>query len=210
MANDVTHDIFHSHNVKDSIFVLTSLGIFMIYTESIGTNLYMNEQKEEGVKENPNNTIWNLTTRVLSNEEYQVLCYGLNHGLATYQKQNDILASVETVWDQINKKNICKETQNHIERAKNSLRALAFSFIDLDNYEVFKNKRKLAAIKNLRKKLVILKPDKGNRIALIGTNEFYIMVENLFSDKSKFKEIHDDPTPARLSSIQRYLKNSTT
>ena len=33
-------------------------------------NLYMNTQKEEGVKENPNSTIWNLTTRVLSNEEY--------------------------------------------------------------------------------------------------------------------------------------------
>ena len=29
-------------------------------------NLYMNKQKEEGVKENPNNTNWNLTTRVLS------------------------------------------------------------------------------------------------------------------------------------------------
>ena len=82
-------------------------------------NLYRNKQKEEGVKENLNNTIWNLTTRVLSNEEYQVLRYGLNHALATYQKQNDILTSVKSVWDQINKKNICKETQNHKERAKN-------------------------------------------------------------------------------------------
>ena len=87
-------------------------------------NLYTNNQKEEGVKENPDNTIWNLITRVLSNEEYQVLCYGLNHGLATYHKQNDILTSVESVWDQINRKNICKETQNHIERAKNSLELL--------------------------------------------------------------------------------------
>ena len=78
-------------------------------------NLYMNKQKEEGVKENPNNTIWNLTTRVLSIEKYQVLRYGLNHGLTTYQKQNNILTSVESVWDQINKKNICKETKNHID-----------------------------------------------------------------------------------------------
>ena len=71
-------------------------------------NLYTNKQKEEGVKENSNNTTWNLTTRVLSNEEYRVLRNRLNHELATYQKQNDILASVESVWDQINKKNICK------------------------------------------------------------------------------------------------------
>ena len=82
----------------------------------------MNKQKEEGVKENnPNNTIWNLITRVLSNEDYQVLRYGLNHELATFQKQNNILASVESVWDQINKKNICKETQNHTERELRTL-----------------------------------------------------------------------------------------
>ena len=52
----------------------------------------------------------------------------------------------------------------------------------------------------------IWKPDKGNRIELIGTNDYYTAVENLFSDKSKFKEIYNNPTPARLSSIQRYLK----
>ena len=38
------------------------------------------KQQEDGVKENPNNTIWNLTSRTLSNDEYQVLRYGLNHG----------------------------------------------------------------------------------------------------------------------------------
>ena len=99
---------------------------------------------------------------------------------------------------------IRKDSQYHIERAKNPLRALAFSLIDLDNYQVFKDKKKLEVIKNLRKELVILKPDKGNGIVLSGTNDYYATVENLFSDKSKFKEIHDDPTPARLLSIQRY------
>ena len=83
-----------------------------------------------------------------------------------------------------------------------------FSLIDLDNYQVFKDKKKLEVIKNLRKELVILKPDKGNGIVLIGTNDYHTTVENLFSDKSKFKEIHDNPTSARLLSIQRYLKKS--
>ena len=40
---------------------------------------------------------------------------------------------------------------------------------------------------------------------LIGINDYYAAVENLFSDKSKLKEIFHEPTPARLSSIQRYL-----
>ena len=127
------------------------------------------------------------------NEEYQVLRYNLNHGLAAYQKQSDILASLESVWHQINKKNICKETLNHIERAKNSLRALAFSLIDVDNCQVFQDKKELEIIKNIRKELVILKPDKGNEVVFIGTNDYYTAVENLFSDKNKFKEIHVNP-----------------
>ena len=107
--------------------------------------------------------------------------------------------------DQIDKKNICKETQNYIEIARNLRRALAFSLIDLDNCQVFRDKEKLEIIKNLREKLVILKPDKGNEVVLVRTIDYYSAVENLFLDKSKFK-IHDDPTPARLSSLQRYLK----
>ena len=68
----------------------------------------MNKQKER-VKVNPNKIIWNLTARLSFNGEYQVLCYGLNHELATYQKQNDILAFVEFVSDQINKNNNWKQ-----------------------------------------------------------------------------------------------------
>ena len=41
---------------------------------------------------------------------------------------------------------------------------------------------------------------------MIGTDDYYTAVENLFSDKSKSKKIYDDPKPARLSSIQKYLK----
>ena len=48
-----------------------------------------------------------------------------------------------------------------MERAKNSLRALAFNLIDLDNNQIFKDKKKINIIKNLRKDFVLLKPDKG-------------------------------------------------
>ena len=160
--------------------------------------LYMNKLKEEGVNENSNNTIQNLTTRVLSNEEYQLLRYDLNHGLATYQKANNIFVFVESAWDQINKKSICKETQNHKGKTENSLRPIALSLIDLDNCQVFKDKKKLEIIRNLRKELVILKPGKENGVVLIRTNDCYATVKNLLSDKSKFKEIHDEPTPAHL------------
>ena len=58
---------------------------------------------------------------------------------------------------------------------------------------MFQDKKELEIIKNIRKKLVILKPDKGNEVVFIGTNDYYTAVENLFSDKNKFKEIHVNP-----------------
>ena len=120
--------------------------------------------------------------------------------------ESDILASAESVWDQISRNNICKESHYHVERAKNSLRALAFNLIDFDNNQVYKDKKKLEIIKNLRKELVILKPDKGNGVVLLRTIDYYNAIENLFSDPSKFKQIYNDPTPTRLTSLQRYLK----
>ena len=80
-----------------------------------------------------------------------------------------------------------------MERAKNLLRALAFNLIDLDNNQIFKNKKKIN-IKSLHKDFVLLKPDKGNGIVLIKALEYYSSLDKLFSDKSKFKQIVEDPT----------------
>ena len=79
------------------------------------------KQEEDGLKENPNNVIWNLTSGILSNEEHQVLRCGFNHGIATNLKESDILTSAESVWDQISRNNICKESHYCVERANNSL-----------------------------------------------------------------------------------------
>ena len=38
---------------------------------------------ENGIQSNPNNVVWNLALSNLANEEYDVLSYSLNHGLAT-------------------------------------------------------------------------------------------------------------------------------
>ena len=139
----------------------------------------------------------------MKNEECKILRYGLNHGIATNLKESDILASAESVWDQISRNNICKESHYHVEGAKNSLRALAFNLINFDNNQVGKGKKKLEIIKNLRKESAILKPDKGNGVVLVRTIDYCNAVENLFSDPSKYKQICNDPTPTRLTSLQR-------
>ena len=105
----------------------------------------------------------------MKNEECKILRYGLNHGIATNLKESDILASAESVWDQISRNNICKESHYHVERAKNSLQASAFNLIGFGNNQVYKDKRKLEIIKNLWKELVMLKPDERNGVVLVPT-----------------------------------------
>ena len=50
---------------------------------------------------------------------------------------------------------------------------MEFNLIDLDKNETLKDKKKITIIKNLRKKSVILKPDKGNTVVLIKTSKYY-------------------------------------
>ena len=72
----------------------------------------------------------------------------------------------------------------------------------MENQKVFKDKRKLQIIKELRKDTVILKPDKGNSVVVIDTTDYYESLEKLFSDTTKFKRLDADATNTRLSTLQ--------
>ena len=121
--------------------------------------LLIKSNAENGIQSNPNNIVWNLRSRNLANEKYDVLSYGLNHGLATNLSCDDVLPSMKSVWAQLTRDNLLKGNYHSINRAKNCLRALNFNLIDLDNQKVFKDKRKVQVINELRKDTVILKPD---------------------------------------------------
>ena len=51
-----------------------------------------------------------------------------------------------------------------------------------------------------------MKPDYGAGIVLFKATKYYAWVEKLFSNKSKLKQIMEDPTPTWLTSLQRYPK----
>ena len=160
---------------------------------------------DNGITENPNSTIWNLSSRVLSNDEYEVLSYGLKHGLATNLYPKDILPSIENVWNQLVTKDLLRNDYQSINRAKNCLRSLAYNLIDLDNQQVFRDSKKLKILKNLRETCAILKPDKGNGVVIIDTADYHNSISELFSDKTKFKKLNEDPTHTRLNTLHSYL-----
>ena len=160
---------------------------------------------ENGFTENPNNTIWNLSSHTLSNEEYEVIQYGLNYGLAMNLQEKDIIPAVENVWDQLNRHELLKNDYHSQLRAKNCLRALAYNLLDLENQQIFKDSKKLKIIRKLRETTAILKPDKGNGVVIVDIADYYDSLSPIFSDTKKFKKRNDDPTDTRLNTLQSYL-----
>ena len=121
-------------------------------------------------------------------------------------KENDLFALAEGIYDQINRKGLCKETQTSVQRLKNSLQAFTFNILDIDDQIVYKDSKKLKIMKNLRKDVAILKPDKGNSVVLVNNVDYYQSLEHLFIDIKKFKQIDRDPTLTQLSTLQKYLR----
>ena len=160
--------------------------------------LLAEKRSEEGTRQNPRKTIWNLSTRTLSNEEYKLLQYGLNHGLAMQPVDNHLMASAESLWDQIERSKICKENIHDIRKAKNYIRAMTFNLINLNDKQIFADKKKIKMIQDLRKHVVIVKPDKGSGIVLLDIEAYNTSLMHLFSDSAKFKPITHDPTNSRL------------
>ena len=122
-------------------------------------------------------------------------------------KDNEIFAIAEDIYDQTDRKGLCKENQTSTKRLKNSLRAFTFNILDIDDKNVYLDFKKLKVIKNLRKDVAILKPDKGNGVVLINNVDYYQSLEDLFIDKKKFKQIDKDPTMTQLSKLQSYLRS---
>ena len=71
--------------------------------------------------------------------------------------------------------------------------------------------KKVKVIQNLRRELVLLKPDKKeNCIVVISIADYGKSLDYLFSNTSKSRQLQEDPTQMRLFSLQNYqlkLKN---
>ena len=56
------------------------------------------------ITHNPNDIITNLSGDQLTNEELSILRFGLKHNLARRPNETDIIATAESIWDQLTKK----------------------------------------------------------------------------------------------------------
>ena len=82
-----------------------------------------------------------------------------------------------------------------------------FNILDIDNARVRTDNKKIQSIKDLLDENVILKPDKGEGVVIVSRVDYETSMQELFSDRKRFRIIKEDLIPTRLSSVQRYLRN---
>ena len=164
----------------------------------------------DDISPNPNTMITNLSSYTLSNDEHNILKLGLSHGLSKYINETETFVIAEDLWDQLYRSNVLKDNHHSLQRTKNFIRGFAFNYININDKQTFRDSKIIKLLKNLRKYVAILKPDKGNGIVLIDIKDYEHCVTTLFSDRTKFRKVEKDPTPSRLTSLQRYLKTLVT
>ena len=60
--------------------------------QDVLNGLISHKKEINGMNENPNLIITNLSSRAINNDEYKTLISGLNHGIAVLAKQNEIFS----------------------------------------------------------------------------------------------------------------------
>ena len=172
--------------------------------------LIVKKRIQDGITENPNNLITNLTGEDLVDEDIDALKFGLRYSVAMRPSEAEMLTVMENLWDQISQKSLEKDPKISSSRIKSALRSFTYNYLDIDDKRYGLDKKRITVIRRLKEKYVILKPDKGQGIVLMNIGDYKKSVENLFSDETKFKRVSIDPTIGRTATLKSYLNKLRT
>ena len=93
----------------------------------------MEKRIQEGVHNNPNDLITNLTNVILSNNKIEILKYGLKHDLAIRPKESEMIVIMEDIYEQIQQHNAITDSYISQERLKTTLKAFTFNYLNVDD-----------------------------------------------------------------------------
>ena len=163
------------------------------------------KQAIDGLQENPNDVILNLSEQGLSDNQIEVLKLGLRHSFATRPGELEMMSISEDLWDQINKLEQLKDGSYIKDRLKNCLRSFTYNYLDLNLQQIHIDNKHICILRSLNTKFAILKPDKGNGIVILKRSDYIDSLNSLFNDPTKFKRTPHDLTSSRLATLQAYL-----
>ncbi|KXJ12144.1 hypothetical protein AC249_AIPGENE28616 [Exaiptasia diaphana] len=128
---------------------------------------------------------------------------GLKHSLAKHPSEAHMVSIMEDVWHQIRKLKVINCNNFLYQKIKTTLRMFTYGYLDLPDKQFDIDRKRIRTNKNLRKKCVLLKPDKGQGVVLLKKADYTSSMEKLFANKTKFNQLTVDPT--RLTSLRSYL-----
>ncbi|XP_065651024.1 uncharacterized protein LOC136079229 [Hydra vulgaris] len=151
------------------------------------------------------NIIQNLSSYTLQHDELDLLNNGLGFALPqAFIKKTDVFAQFDCISQFLN--NQLKNNDSK-PQLKSELSHLANNYVY--KYTPSENcLRKHKILKRLRnnENIVITRPDKGNGIIVFNKVDYINSLHNIISNKTKFKELKEDPTIKREISLQGYLR----
>ncbi|XP_065658272.1 uncharacterized protein LOC136082776 [Hydra vulgaris] len=145
-----------------------------------------------------------MSSYTLQHHELDLLNNGLNFALPpAFIKKTDVFAQFDSIAQFLNTQLRNKDSELQV---KSELSHLANNYVYKYTPEGCLRKHKI--IKRLRKNenIVITRRDKGNGIIVLNKVDYITSLNNIISDKTKFKELKDDPTIKREVSLQGYLR----
>ena len=83
---------------------------------------------------------------------------------------------------------------------------MAFNLINVNEQQIYKDKKKIKIIRDLKEKIVLLSPDKGNGVVIMDIHDYNQSMAQLFSDRTKFRILQEDPTNKRFTTLQNYIR----
>ena len=152
----------------------------------------------------PNETVNNLSSWKLTDDELELLKNGLGFSIKPpHLNKTNILASFERIHYTMKNKLIDKNSATHLK-----LKSLIwFRTIFLPTVFQAAISKKHRILRTLRNNLniIILKPDKRNGVVILDRNIYLDSCFNILNDKSKFERLDNDPTLLRQGRLKRFI-----
>ena len=97
--------------------------------------LLVNKCIQDGIHNNLNLLITNLTNTDLTDEEVSIPNFGLKHGLLLCPKEPGMIAAMEDLWNQISRQDILKDNHISKSRVQTALRAFTYNYLDIETQD---------------------------------------------------------------------------
>ena len=162
---------------------------------------------------NPDDEVFNFSTRLISDKEKEILSKGLNFAIPPIKLNLcSFLTPFEKFYHQLKQEPININSGFFPESIKAKLKDIAYSgFRSYSRPNALYSQEELNILKDLRNdsNIVIMKPDKGNGVVTLDKHDYNKKMDEILSDTSKFELLNDDAikiTLKRENQVKALLK----